>query len=113
MWVRSSRTSSSAARSRRFGRAAKKRSKSGIPIPLERIFEHGHRTGAGISRERIVTGILLPYADRPGPDEAERYCEGAEQARLAIELDAHRQPPKQLRVSRESEHQLQALRTSN
>jgi hypothetical protein len=64
-----------------------------------------------------ASGILLPYADRPGPDEAERYYEGLEQARLAIEaaikLEAHRQPPKQPRVSRESEHQLQALRTSN
>jgi integrase len=28
--------------------------------------EHGHRTVAGLSRERIVTGILQPYADRPG-----------------------------------------------
>jgi integrase len=28
--------------------------------------EHGHRTVAGLSRERIVSGILQPYADRPG-----------------------------------------------
>lgn len=28
--------------------------------------EHGHRTIAGLNRERIVTGILQPYADRPG-----------------------------------------------
>jgi len=28
--------------------------------------EHGHRTVAGLSRERIITGILQPYADRPG-----------------------------------------------
>jgi hypothetical protein len=27
--------------------------------------EHGHRTVAGLSRERIVTGILEPFADRP------------------------------------------------
>jgi integrase len=27
---------------------------------------HGHRTIAGLSRERIITGILQPYADRPG-----------------------------------------------
>src|SRR5439155_26688502 len=27
---------------------------------------HGHRTVAGLSRERIITGILPPYADRPG-----------------------------------------------
>src|SRR5262245_12156638 len=28
--------------------------------------QHGHRTVNGLSRERIVTGILQPYADRPG-----------------------------------------------
>jgi integrase len=28
--------------------------------------KHGHRTVAGLTRERIVTGILQPYADRPG-----------------------------------------------
>jgi integrase len=28
--------------------------------------EHGHRTIAGLTRDRIVTGILQPYADRPG-----------------------------------------------
>jgi integrase len=28
--------------------------------------EHGHRTVAGLSRERIITGILQPFADRPG-----------------------------------------------
>jgi integrase len=28
--------------------------------------QHGHRTVAGLSRERIVTGILQPYAGRPG-----------------------------------------------
>jgi integrase len=28
--------------------------------------EHGHRTVGGLSRERIITGILQPYADRPG-----------------------------------------------
>ena len=27
---------------------------------------HGHRTLAGLNRERIVAGILQPYADRPG-----------------------------------------------
>jgi integrase len=27
---------------------------------------HGHRTVVGLSRERIITGILQPYADRPG-----------------------------------------------
>jgi hypothetical protein len=34
---------------------------------LETIREdHGHRTVAGLSRERIVVAILQPYADRPG-----------------------------------------------
>jgi integrase len=28
--------------------------------------QHGHRTVAGLSRERIVTGILQPYANKPG-----------------------------------------------
>ena len=28
--------------------------------------QHGHRTVAGLSRERIAVGILQPYADRPG-----------------------------------------------
>ncbi len=42
-------------------------SKAGYNTRLETIrTEHGHRTIAGLSRERIVTGILQPYADRPG-----------------------------------------------
>jgi enterobacteria phage integrase len=28
--------------------------------------KHGHRTVAGLTRQRIVSGILQPYADRPG-----------------------------------------------
>ena len=28
--------------------------------------QHGHRSVAGLSRERIITGILQPYAERPG-----------------------------------------------
>jgi integrase len=28
--------------------------------------QHGHRTIAGLTRERIISGILQPYADRPG-----------------------------------------------
>jgi enterobacteria phage integrase len=28
--------------------------------------KHGHRTVAGLTRQRIVTGILQPYGDRPG-----------------------------------------------
>ena len=35
------------------------------PIEVLRV-QHGHRTVAGLSRERIITGILQPYADRPG-----------------------------------------------
>ena len=28
--------------------------------------KHGHRTVVGLTRQRIVSGILQPYADRPG-----------------------------------------------
>jgi integrase len=28
--------------------------------------KHGHRSVSGLTRERIITGILQPYADRPG-----------------------------------------------
>ncbi len=28
--------------------------------------KHGHRSVAGLTRQRIVSGILQPYADRPG-----------------------------------------------
>src|SRR5205807_1508242 len=28
--------------------------------------KHGHRTLAGLNRQRIVSGILQPFADRPG-----------------------------------------------
>lgn len=42
-------------------------SKAGYISRLEALrTEHGHRTVAGLSRERILTGILQPYADRPG-----------------------------------------------
>lgn len=42
-------------------------SKAGYISRLEALrTEHGHRTIAGLSRERIITGILQPYADRPG-----------------------------------------------
>jgi integrase len=42
-------------------------SKRGYIGRLETIrTEHGHRTVAGLTRERIITGILQPYADRPG-----------------------------------------------
>lgn len=30
------------------------------------LINHGHRTVSGLTRERIFTGILGPYADRPG-----------------------------------------------
>jgi enterobacteria phage integrase len=30
------------------------------------LTQHGHRTLVGLTRERIVTGILQPYAHRPG-----------------------------------------------
>lgn len=42
-------------------------SKAGYISRLEALrTAHGHRTIAGLNRERIVTGILQPYADRPG-----------------------------------------------
>jgi hypothetical protein len=42
-------------------------SKAGYISRLEMLRTvHGHRTVAGLSRERIITGILQPYADRPG-----------------------------------------------
>jgi hypothetical protein len=39
-------------------------SKAGYGRRLEMLrTEHGHRTVAGLSRERIVTGILQPFAE--------------------------------------------------
>src|SRR5262249_14586558 len=41
--------------------------KAGYVTRIEVLrIEHGHRTVAGLTRERILTGILQPYADRPG-----------------------------------------------
>lgn len=41
--------------------------KVGYDRRLERLrLDHGHRTISGLTRERIITGILRPYADRPG-----------------------------------------------
>jgi enterobacteria phage integrase len=41
--------------------------KAGYASRIEALrTQHGHRTVAGLTRERIVTGILQPYADRPG-----------------------------------------------
>lgn len=42
-------------------------SKAGYVRRLETLrTAHGHRSIAGLSRERIIAGILQPYADRPG-----------------------------------------------
>src|SRR5262249_46133302 len=42
-------------------------SKAGYISRLEMLrTRHGHRTVAGLTRERIITGMLQPYADRPG-----------------------------------------------
>jgi enterobacteria phage integrase len=42
-------------------------SKAGYMTRLETIrTDHGHRPVAGLTRDRIVTGILQPFADRPG-----------------------------------------------
>jgi len=47
--------------------ALRETSKAQYNNRLETIREdHGHRTVAGLSRERIVVGIMQPYADRPG-----------------------------------------------
>jgi integrase len=41
--------------------------KAGYASRIEALrTQHGHRTVQGLTRERIVTGILQPYADRPG-----------------------------------------------
>jgi enterobacteria phage integrase len=41
--------------------------KQGYSWRIEAIgTQHGHRTVAGLSRERIIVGILQPYANRPG-----------------------------------------------
>jgi integrase len=41
--------------------------KAGYASRIETLrTRHGHRAVAGLSRERIITGILQPYADRPG-----------------------------------------------
>lgn len=42
-------------------------SKKGYSSRLEYVrTEHGHRSVSGLTRERIITGILQPLADRPG-----------------------------------------------
>jgi integrase len=47
--------------------ALRQTSKAGYLNRLETLrVEHGHRTIVGLSRERIIAGILQPYADRPG-----------------------------------------------
>jgi integrase len=41
--------------------------KAGYRSRIEALrIKHGHRTVAGLTRQRIVSGILQPYADRPG-----------------------------------------------
>src|SRR5271157_843817 len=41
--------------------------KVGYESRLETLLKHhGHRTVAGLTRQRIITGILQPFADRPG-----------------------------------------------
>jgi integrase len=41
--------------------------KAGYASRIEALrTQHGHRTLVGLTRERIVTGILQPYAHRPG-----------------------------------------------
>jgi integrase len=41
--------------------------KAGYPSRIEALrTQHGHRAILGLTRERIITGILRPYADRPG-----------------------------------------------
>jgi len=41
--------------------------KVGYATRIEALrIKHGHRTIAGLTRERIITGILQPYAGKPG-----------------------------------------------
>ena len=47
--------------------ALRETTKQGYSSRIEALrTQHGHRTVAGLTRERIITGILQPYADRPG-----------------------------------------------
>lgn len=47
--------------------ALRQTTKAGYASRIEILrTKHGHRTVSGLTRERIVTGILQPYADRPG-----------------------------------------------
>ncbi len=46
-------------------------SKAGYASRIEQLrVEHGHRAVSGLTRERINTGILQPFADRPGSAHA-------------------------------------------
>jgi integrase len=48
-------------------RGLRNTTKAGYASRIEALrTQHGHRTVAGLTRERIITGILQPYADRPG-----------------------------------------------
>jgi integrase len=47
--------------------ALRETTKAGYASRLETLLNHhGHRTVAGLTRERIMNGILGPFADRPG-----------------------------------------------
>jgi enterobacteria phage integrase len=47
--------------------ALRQTTKAGYSSRIEVLrTKHGHRTVSGLTRERIVTGILQPYAARPG-----------------------------------------------
>jgi integrase len=47
--------------------ALRETTKAGYVSRLETLLKHhGHRTVAGLTRQRILTGILQPFADRPG-----------------------------------------------
>jgi enterobacteria phage integrase len=48
-------------------RSLRETTKAGYASRLEVLrTQHGHRTVAGLNRQRISTGVLQPYADRPG-----------------------------------------------
>lgn len=49
----------------------RKTSKVGYAHRIEHLrVQHGHRTVSGLTRERIMTGILQPFANRPGSAHA-------------------------------------------
>lgn len=47
--------------------ALRKTTKAGYASRIETLLtKHGHRSVAGLTRQRIASGVLQPYADRPG-----------------------------------------------